>query len=161
MAAAAGAELPELQPVSVVAAALLASHALAGLYGVGIAAMGMLSTLGIQLSVDAYGPIADNAGGIAEMSELPPEVRRVTDSLDEVGNTTAAIGKGFAIGSAALTAIILFSAFKAQSGLEVIDITDVRVLAGVLIGAGLPYFFSSMAISPRSLENKTVSVLFV
>ncbi len=138
--------LSSLPVVIVVAAALLGSHSLAGLYGVGIAALGMLSTLGIQLAVDAYGPIADNAGGLAEMAELPPEVREVTDRLDEVGNTTAAIGKGFAIGSAALTAIILFSAFKEQVGLEAIDITDIRVLSGVLIGAGIPYFFSSMAI---------------
>jgi K(+)-stimulated pyrophosphate-energized sodium pump len=132
--------------VAVLAVALLGSYALAGLYGVGVAALGMLGTLGIQLAVDAYGPIADNAGGIAEMAELAPEVRRVTDKLDAVGNTTAAIGKGFAVGTAALAAISLFSAFKEQAGVTIIDIADIRVLTGVFIGAGIPYLFSSLAI---------------
>ncbi|HVP17903.1 MAG TPA: sodium-translocating pyrophosphatase [Spirochaetia bacterium] len=138
--------LSSMPVVIVLGAALLGSYALAGLYGVGMAALGMLGTLGIQLAVDAYGPIADNAGGIAEMAELAPEVRRITDSLDAVGNTTAAIGKGFAVGSATLAAISLFSAFKEQAGAKIIDIADIRVLAGIFVGAGIPFFFSSMAI---------------
>ncbi len=138
--------LSSMPIVLVLGAALLASYAFAGLYGVGIAALGMLGTLGIQLAVDAYGPIADNAGGIAEMAELAPEVRHITDKLDAVGNTTAAIGKGFAVGSATLAAISLFSAFKEQAGAKVIDIADIRVLAGIFVGAGIPFLFSSMAI---------------
>lgn len=132
--------------VLVIAAAILGSYFLVGLYGVGIAAVGMLVTLGIQLAVDAYGPIADNAGGLANMAGLPHEVREITDNLDAVGNTTAAIGKGFAIGSAALTAIILFSSFKDYAGLEAVEITDTKVLVGILIGSVIPFLFSAMAM---------------
>ena len=138
--------LSSMPVVIVLGAALLGSFSLAGLYGVGVAALGMLATLGIQLAVDAYGPIADNAGGIAEMAELAPEVRHITDRLDAVGNTTAAIGKGFAVGSATLAAVSLFSAFKEQAGAHVIDIADIHVLTGIFLGAGIPFLFSSMAI---------------
>ena len=134
-----------LPVIALVAAIMLASWA-AGLYGVAIAALGMLATTGIQLAVDAYGPIADNAGGLAEMAELPKEVRERTDKLDAVGNTTAAIGKGFAIGSAALTALALFAAFRETVGLTSIDVTDPRVMGGLFLGAMLPFLFSSLAM---------------
>jgi K(+)-stimulated pyrophosphate-energized sodium pump len=134
-------------PILVIAAGVVAAHAFAGLYGVAIAALGMLSTTGIQLAVDAYGPIADNAGGIAEMSHQAPEVRERTDKLDAVGNTTAAIGKGFAIGSAAMTALALFAAFRQQSGITGIDIAKPQVMAGMFVGAMLPFLFSSMAMN--------------
>ncbi len=139
--------LSTLPPVIVICGAILGSYALAGLYGIGIAALGMLITLGIQLSVDAYGPIADNAGGLAVMSAMDPHVRDVTDELDAVGNTTAAVGKGFAIGSAALTAIILFSAFaQSAGGVTVFDITAPKVLVGLLLGGMVPFLFSALAM---------------
>ncbi len=134
-------------PILCIAAGVVGSAYVAGLYGVAIAALGMLSTTGIQLAVDAYGPIADNAGGIAEMSHQKPEVRERTDKLDAVGNTTAAIGKGFAIGSAALTALALFAAFAQQAHITGIDISKPLVMAGVFVGGMLPFLFSSMAMS--------------
>ena len=133
-------------PILLIAAGVVGANAYGGLYGVAIAALGMLSTTGIQLAVDAYGPIADNAGGIAEMSHQPPEVRERTDTLDAVGNTTAAIGKGFAIASAAMTALALFVAFMQQAGLKSIDLAEPLVMSGLFVGGMLPYLFSSMAM---------------
>jgi K(+)-stimulated pyrophosphate-energized sodium pump len=133
-------------PVLMIAVGTIVANGVAGLYGVAIAALGMLSTTGIQLAVDAYGPIADNAGGIAEMSHQAPEVRERTDKLDAVGNTTAAIGKGFAIASAAMTALALFAAFVQVTGIQGIDISNPVVMAGLFIGGMLPFLFSSMAM---------------
>ena len=134
-------------PVIVLAAGIFISHEFAGLYGVAIAAAGMMATTAMQLAIDAFGPIADNAGGIAEMSGLPEEVRGRTDNLDAVGNTTAAAGKGFAIASAALTALALFAAFVGLSGIDSIDIYKADVLAGLFVGAMIPFIFSALAIA--------------
>jgi K(+)-stimulated pyrophosphate-energized sodium pump len=133
-------------PVCTMAAAIWLSFWQAGLFGVAIATIGLQLTLGIQLAVDAFGPVADNAGGLAEMSEMPPGVRVNTDKLDAVGNTTAAIGKGFAVASAAMAAVVLFSAFKEESGVGGVEITDPMVLIGLLLGGAVPYLFSSLCM---------------
>jgi len=133
-------------PILTLAGGIMASYYFAGLYGVAIAAAGMMATTAMQLAIDAFGPIADNAGGIAEMSHLPPEVRERTDNLDAVGNTTAATGKGFAIASAALTSLALFAAFVGIAGIDRIDIYKANVLAGLFVGAMIPFIFSALCI---------------
>jgi K(+)-stimulated pyrophosphate-energized sodium pump len=144
-------------PILVLAAGIWGSYECAGLYGVSIAAAGMMATTAMQLAIDAFGPIADNAGGIAEMSELPKEVREKTDVLDAVGNTTAATGKGFAIASAALTALALFAAFVGVADIDGIDIYKAKVLASLFVGGMIPFIFSSLAI--RAVGEAAMSMV--
>jgi inorganic pyrophosphatase len=133
-------------PVIAISITIFVAYKLAGMFGIGIGALGILSTLAIGLTIDAYGPIADNAGGIVEMAELGKDIRTITDNLDAAGNTTAAIGKGFAIASAALVSLALFGAYTTQTGIDKVDILQPAEFAGLLLGAMLPYAFSAMTM---------------